>query len=162
MAARPFQPHFDIRIGRSSPFESAARARSAPLSGREKPLDPAGVQVGSSSFDPGLAIEIAARGRSAPLCRSTRPLEPFGGCSNLLLFASAIEVAGRVCSVLWEQVNRLIALGFLGTLDFFVMNSCAKQILANAVVGSRIALRTWLNSSWHRACRPCRHIPKTP
>ena len=141
MAIRPFQPHLDVRIERSSPWcfaaalESVARARSTPLRGRAKPLDP------TRAFKWARVRSTPSGARNCRSCpfgsafRSTWPLDPFGSCSSPLRFAGLIEVAGRVCSVLGEQLNRLLAFGFLGTLDFVVIKSCATSYLRTLCPG---------------------------
>ena len=133
MAARPFQPHVYIRavdsnpLGFAAPLESAARARSAPLLACAKPLD----------FARALKLaRVCSTPSGARSCRSC----PFGSAAPLDLTARAArrlldphrarwsdQMAGRVCSVLWEQLNRLLAFGVLGTIDFVVIKSCGGE-----------------------------------
>ena len=66
------------------------------------------------------------------------------------------QIAGRVCLVLAEQLNRLLAFGVFGTIDFVVTRSCATKIFAYAVLGLRIALRIGFSPSmlWARIFSP--------
>ena len=130
------------RLGLAGALEMAARARSALLGRSKWPLEPARLCWGARQRCSGLlgfagAFKFSARTRSAS--KGAR-----NGRSSLLGFAGASEIAAQACSV-----------GLAGALDNAAQahsdGETCEKLFENAVLGSRLALNTWLCSSMLRA-----------